>query len=219
MHSAADRGQLVLSLVPLALRDHLLHLCEFGLRRQLDLLVMQRGRLTEQHGVHPVKRIPRMSGPDHGAKPAERQHRGGHRADHRQRAASALASSQPDLERNGGLLVGNQRACRRPSQVVAPLFEQRGQQLVVRIGDVDRLSGGERVEEPVAARYRLQRRLICRRPTETEFRTQVRHSHAPLRRSPTSAGLAPDVGPPEPLQGYCRRRWRSPRRLNPRRRA
>lgn len=216
MHGAADRGQLVLRLVPLALRDHLLNLGEFGLGGQFDRIVVGRRRLTEQHGVHAVKRVARMSGPHHGAKPAERQYRRGRRADHRQCAAGALASRQPHLKRCSGLLLGDQRACGRPSQIVAPLLEQRSQHLVVRIDDVDRLSGGQRVEEPVGARDRLQRRLIPRRPTET---FEIRHSHAPLRRFPTSAGSAPDAAPPEPLQEYCRRRWRFPRRSNPRRHA
>lgn len=145
----------------MALGNHLLNLGQFTLRGQLDLVVVDRRRLTEQHGVHPVKCVARMSGSHQGTKPAERQHRCGHRSDHRQRAASALAGGQPVLQRSDGFVLRDQSARRRPSQIVAPLLEQRSEHLVVVVRDVNPLTGGERVEEPVAARDRVQRRLLC----------------------------------------------------------
>jgi hypothetical protein len=56
LHRVADRGQLVLGLLPLSLLDELLHLGHLGLRSQRNLLVACRGGLTEQHGAQAVER-------------------------------------------------------------------------------------------------------------------------------------------------------------------
>jgi hypothetical protein len=59
LHGGAERHQLVLRLVPLALLNELLHLLQFGLRRQHHRIVTRLRRLAEQHGPQPVERIAR----------------------------------------------------------------------------------------------------------------------------------------------------------------
>ena len=78
LHLVVDRGdlgahrdELILGLLPIALGDQGLHLAEFGLGGQPDLVVTDLLLPAEQHGADPVECVTRAGPGDHGAEPAD----------------------------------------------------------------------------------------------------------------------------------------------------
>jgi hypothetical protein len=173
LQGAADLGQLILSLGPLALVDHLLDLGQIGLGGQQDLIVVD-PRFVEHHRVQAVQQVAGAGFGHHGTEPAQDQQRRGHRPDRGHAATAAPTILHPGAQRLDRLLLRNQCAGRWPPQVVAPVPQQGGQGVVVGIAEIHVLALGERVEEQIGLGQFVQGRLVasCRK---------IRHSHLPLR--------------------------------------
>lgn len=157
-HSCADRSELVLRLLPLALLNELLNLRQFGLRGKRDLVFTRGRRRAEQHGAQAVERIAGSGAVDDRAEAADAQQCRGDRADHGH--AEPVARARPfTLGQGGGRL--RQRddvGVRRAARLVAPAGEHRRDRIRRRHPG----TGGERVEQAVAARDRFQSGFVFR---------------------------------------------------------
>ncbi len=161
LHGRAQRLQLILRLLPLAVVDQLLHLLHLGLRSQHHLLVTDPWG-AEHGGVQAEQRGIRSGCVDRGAEATEAQQRGRDRADDGQRCPRFLAV-QPLLEGSHSVTGSDGRRHRGFADAVAPVGEQEGQLGFGGVRRVRVLVGGERVEESVDASNLVERGVTAAR--------------------------------------------------------
>ena len=173
----AQRHELVLGLLPLALIDQLPHLHHLGLRGQHHLVVA-RGLRTEERRPHSVQGVTRAGSVHRRPESADAQHRGGSRCDEGQPRA-AVPMAEPVVQGRYGIASGELHDRRRLPHVITPVGEQECEFGLGVVGRIRGVVGGERVEESIYPIDLVERRVsTVGGPT-----TEVRHRGSPFRRA------------------------------------